>query len=54
MPEPRRRVFQLPWRSARSIKADIDEELQFELDMRTSELERQGLMKLEACSKERV
>ena len=43
MPESKRRVFQLPWRSARSIKADIDEELRFELDMRTSELERGGM-----------
>lgn len=43
MPESKRRVFQLPWRSARLIKADIDEELRFELDMRTSELERGGM-----------
>ncbi len=48
MPEPRRRVFQLPWRSARSIQHDIDEELRFELDMRTAEFERLGLSHADA------
>ena len=43
-----RRFFQLPWRSARRIQADIDEELRFELDMRTAELVRQGVPEAEA------
>jgi len=39
MPRPpgSRRVFRLPWRSARTVDADIDEELAFHLDMRTAE-----------------
>ena len=43
-----RRFFQLPWRSARRIQADVDEELAFELDMRTEELVQQGLSEAEA------
>ena len=43
MSQSKRRVFQLPWRSARSIQADVDEELRFDLDMRAAELEREGL-----------
>ena len=33
-----RRVFRLPWRTARAVEADIDEELDFHLDMRTAEI----------------
>lgn len=44
----RRRVFQLPWRTAARIQADIDEELRFDLDMRTAELVQQGLPEDEA------
>ena len=33
-----RRVFRLPWRTARAVDADIDEELGFHLDMRTAEI----------------
>ncbi|HET7566241.1 MAG TPA: ABC transporter permease [Gemmatimonadaceae bacterium] len=43
-----RRFFQLPWRSARRIRADVDEELAFELDMRTAELIQQGLSEADA------
>ena len=41
-PSPLRRFFQLPWRSTERIRAEIDEELSFEIDMRTAELVRQG------------
>jgi predicted permease len=44
----RRHFFQRPWRSARRIQADIDEELRFELDMRTAELVREGLVEADA------
>ena len=47
-PSPHRRFFQLPWRSAERIRAEIDEELEFELDMRTTELVRQGLSEEDA------
>ena len=51
MSQFKRRVFQLPWRSARSIQADVDEELRFDLDMRTAELEREGLSPADARSR---
>jgi putative ABC transport system permease protein len=39
-----RGTFRLPWRSARTLDADVDEELRFHLDMRTAELmKRHGL-----------
>jgi predicted permease len=38
----RRRLFRLPWRSPRQIRADVDEELRFHLDMRVEELVRLG------------
>ena len=50
---PRRRFFQLPWRSAERIRAEIDEELEFELDMRTAELVRSGLPGDEARARAR-
>jgi putative ABC transport system permease protein len=34
----RKRFFRLPWRSARQIRADVDEELGFHLDMRIDAL----------------
>jgi predicted permease len=34
----RKRLFRLPWRSARQIRADVDEELRFHLDMRVEGL----------------
>jgi putative ABC transport system permease protein len=34
----RKRFFRLPWRSTRQIRADVDEELGFHLDMRIDEL----------------
>lgn len=42
-PSPRRRFFQLPWRTAARIRADIDAELAFELDMRAAELVARGI-----------
>jgi predicted permease len=38
----RRRFFRFPWRSARQIRADVDEELRFHLDMRVSDLVSRG------------
>ena len=43
-----RRFLELPWRSAARIQADVDEELRFELDMRTEELVAQGVPEAEA------
>jgi predicted permease len=39
----KRRLFRLPWRTARQISADVDEELRFHLDMRVEELRRLGI-----------
>jgi putative ABC transport system permease protein len=39
----RRRLFRLPWRTARQIRADVDEELGFHLDMRVDALIALGL-----------
>jgi putative ABC transport system permease protein len=39
----RKRLFQLPWRSARQIRADIDEELSFHIDERVDALIALGL-----------
>lgn len=43
-----RRLFQLPWRSARRIRADVDDEIGFDLDMRAAELVEQGISGAEA------
>lgn len=43
MTRARKRLFRLPWRSARQIHADVDDELQFHLDMRVDELIALGL-----------
>src|SRR5687768_55180 len=37
------RQFQWPWRKPEDIRADVDDELTFHLDMRTEELVRGGL-----------
>lgn len=43
-PNPfRRRTFRWPWRSRAVVVRDVDDELQFHVDMRTEELRRQGL-----------
>jgi hypothetical protein len=39
----RRRVFRLPWRTARHIQLDLDEEIAFHCEMRLAELVAQGL-----------
>ncbi|MGH7720692.1 MAG: ADOP family duplicated permease [Gemmatimonadaceae bacterium] len=44
----RRRFFQLPWRSADRIQADVDEELRAELDERARELMESGCPEQEA------
>jgi len=43
-----RRLFQLPWRTAGRIRADVDAEIRFDLDMRTAELVEQGLPEADA------
>jgi predicted permease len=39
----RGRLFRLPWRSPRQIRADVDEELRFHIDMRVDELVARGM-----------
>lgn len=43
-----RRLFQLPWRSAGRIRADVDDEIRFDLDMRTAELVERGMPEADA------
>ncbi len=38
IPHGTKRVFKFPWRSRAAVRADIREEFQFHLDMRTAEL----------------
>jgi predicted permease len=38
-----RRLFRFPWRTARQIRADVDDELRFHLDSRVDDLVSQGL-----------
>src|SRR5690349_8686831 len=38
-----RRLFRVPWRSERQIRADVDDELRFHLDMRVEELVARGM-----------
>jgi predicted permease len=40
---PGRRLFRLPWRDARRVADDVDEELGFHIDMRAAELVAAGL-----------
>jgi hypothetical protein len=35
---PGRRLFRFPWRTAAQVEADVDQELQFHLDMVAQEL----------------
>jgi putative ABC transport system permease protein len=44
----RRRLFRLPWRTARQIRADVDDELAFHLDMRVADLVAAGMGASEA------
>src|ERR1041385_6607530 len=39
----RRKLFRLPWRTARQIGADVDEELAFHIDARAVDLQRTGM-----------
>src|SRR5690242_20528549 len=43
-----RRAFRFPWRSARRIGTDVDDELRFHLDMRTAELVAAGMSEADA------
>src|SRR5436190_1954285 len=43
MPKRPGRQFRIPWRSGPRIRADLDTELQFHLDMRTEELMSTGM-----------
>lgn len=47
-PREPRRVFRLPWRTARQIRADFDDELAFHRDMRIAELVARGTSELQA------
>lgn len=38
-----RKVFRLPWRTTRQIRADLDDELEFHFQMRSEELMREGM-----------
>src|SRR6476646_3638640 len=40
---PGGRPFRFPWRSARRIRADVDDELSFHIDMRAAELVAAGM-----------
>ena len=44
----RRRFFRLPWRTARQIRRDVDDELRFHLDMRVEALFALGVARDEA------
>ncbi|HEX8696358.1 MAG TPA: ABC transporter permease [Longimicrobium sp.] len=48
-----RRVFRLPWRTRADIGAEVDEELQFHLDMRADELARGGMEREAALAQAR-
>ncbi|HEY6218773.1 MAG TPA: ABC transporter permease, partial [Gemmatimonadaceae bacterium] len=39
----RRKLFRLPWRTARQIGADVEEELAFHIDTRAADLQRLGM-----------
>ena len=43
LPPGIRRVFRLPWRRGARIRADVDEEIAFHLDMRAEELVSRGM-----------
>ncbi|MGH7622560.1 MAG: ABC transporter permease, partial [Gemmatimonadaceae bacterium] len=48
---PRRRLFRFPWRNAKQIRADIETEFRFHLDMRVDELVALGMLRDEAAAK---
>src|SRR5690606_20947100 len=50
---PFRRLFRLPWRSRGQIRAEVDEEIRFHLEMRAEELQRGGLPPAEARARAR-
>ena len=43
-----KRSFRFPWRSAKRIRADVDDELSFHIDMRTAELVARGMSAVDA------
>jgi hypothetical protein len=43
LPRKRKRLFRLPWRSANQIRADVDEELAFHIEMRVDALTAAGM-----------
>jgi putative ABC transport system permease protein len=43
VPQPRRPLFRLPWRSRRQVLDDVESELHFHLDMRAQELIAHGM-----------
>ncbi|MDP1571226.1 MAG: ABC transporter permease [Vicinamibacterales bacterium] len=48
MPSGAKRLFRFPWRSRAALRADVQEEFQFHLDMRTAELVASGLSEPDA------
>lgn len=48
MPSSAKRLFRFPWRSRAALRADVQEEFQFHLDMRTAELVASGLSDTDA------
>jgi putative ABC transport system permease protein len=54
MSDSRRRYIRLPWRRRDRIVRDVDDELAFHLDMRTAELEQEGLSAIDARREARL
>ena len=50
---PMRHIFRLPWRTARQIDDDVEEELRFHLDMRAQELVAKGIVPAAALDEAR-
>ena len=48
-----RRLFRLPWRTAQSIGADVDDEIRFHIAMRAEELEARGMTRDAALAEAR-
>jgi predicted permease len=53
IPHGTKRVFRFPWRSTADVRADIREEFQFHLDMRTAELVADGRSEADARAQAR-
>ena len=53
VPHGTKRVFRFPWRSTARVHADIREEFQFHLDMRTAELVADGRSEADARAQAR-